>query len=46
MEIHISGVDEDVIEVDNNWDVQHIGEDSIDKSLEGSWGIGEAEGHY
>ncbi|KIM60720.1 hypothetical protein SCLCIDRAFT_123630, partial [Scleroderma citrinum Foug A] len=27
-------------------DIKHICEDQVDKSLEGSWGIGEAERHH
>ena len=46
MEVHIFGIDKDVVKVDNDRDVQHINEDCIDKSLESSWGVGQAEGHY
>ncbi|KIO02469.1 hypothetical protein M404DRAFT_147757, partial [Pisolithus tinctorius Marx 270] len=36
----------DMLLVDNHADIQHICKDSVDKVLESSWGIGEAEGHY
>ena len=42
----ISGVDQDVVKVDNNTDIQHICKDGIDKVLESCRGIGEVEGHY
>ncbi|KIN94662.1 hypothetical protein M404DRAFT_167671 [Pisolithus tinctorius Marx 270] len=32
--------------VDSHTDIQHVHKDGIHKVLEGSWGIGEAEGHY
>ncbi|KIO08660.1 hypothetical protein M404DRAFT_133078, partial [Pisolithus tinctorius Marx 270] len=36
----------DMLPVDDHADIQHIHEDSVDKALESSQGIGEAEGHY
>jgi len=41
----VVGVDEDVIQVDNYRDINHIGEDVIHEPLESSWGIGEPFGH-
>ena len=42
----VRGVDEDVVEVDHNARVQHVGEDAIDKVLERGRGISETERHY
>ncbi|KIN99105.1 hypothetical protein M404DRAFT_155964, partial [Pisolithus tinctorius Marx 270] len=36
----------DMLLVDDYADIQHICEDSVDKVLESSQGIGEAEGHH
>ena len=44
--LHIVQVDQDVVKVYYHADIKHICEDRVDKSLEGSQGIGEAEGHY
>ena len=46
MVLHIVRVDQDVIKVYYHTDIKHICEDQVDKSLEGSWGIGEAERHH
>jgi len=43
--LHILRVDEDVVEVHNDADVEHVSENSVDKVLEGCRGISEAEGH-
>ena len=43
--LHILRVDEDVIEVHDDADVEHISEDSVNKALEGCRGVSEAEGH-
>ena len=40
------GVDEDVIGVDHNAHIQHVGKDAIDKVLECSGGVSETERHY
>jgi len=44
--LHILGVDEDVVEVHNDADIQHVGEYSVDKVMECYRGISEAKGHY
>ena len=41
----VRGIDEDVVEVDHNAHVQHVGEDAIDKALENCGGISETERH-
>ena len=43
---HILRVDEDVIEVYDNADTQHVSKDCVDKALECCRGISEAKGHY
>ncbi len=42
---HIVGVDEDVVKIDDNTNIEHIGEDVVHESLERSWGIGKSERH-
>ena len=44
--LHILGVDEDVIEVHNDTDIQHVSKDDVDNVLECCRGISEAKGHY
>jgi len=44
--LHILGVNEDVVELHNNADIQHVSKDSVDKLLECCRGISEAKGHY
>ena len=44
--LHILGVDENVVEVHDNADIQHVSEYSVDKVLECCRGISEAKGHY
>jgi len=44
--LHILGVDEDVVEVHDDTDIQHVSKDSVDKALECRRGVSEAEGHY
>ena len=39
-------VDEDVIQVNNYRDVNHVGKDVIHEPLEISWGIGKPFGHH
>jgi hypothetical protein len=41
----VLGIYKDVIQIDDNTYVKHIGEDAIDKLLEGSWCIGETFRH-
>ena len=43
---HVLGVDEDVIEVHDDTDIQHVGKDGVDKLLECCGSISETEGHY
>ena len=43
---HVLRVDEDVIKVHDNTDVQHVGKDGVDKSLECCGSISETEGNY
>ena len=43
---HVPGVNKDVIEVDDDTDVEHVGKDSIYKTLECCRGISEAKRHY
>ena len=45
MEFWIVGVDEDIIQVENNTDIKHVGEDIVHKSLKSGWSIGESERH-
>ena len=44
-EFRIVGVDENIIQVDNNTDIKHVGEDIVHKSLKSGWSIGESERH-
>ena len=46
MGFHVLKVDEDVIEVHDDTNVQHVGEDGVDKFLECCGSISETEGHY
>jgi len=43
--LHILRVDEDVVEVDNDTDIEHVSKDGVNKVLEGCRGVSEAEGH-
>ena len=45
MEFWIVGVDEYIIQVANNTDIEHVGEDIIHKSLKSGRSIGEPERH-
>ena len=45
MEFRIVEVDENIIQVDNNTDIKHVGEDIVHKSLKSGWSIGESERH-
>jgi len=44
--LHILGVDEDVVEVHDDTDIQHVSKDSVNTALEGGRGVSEAKGHY
>jgi len=44
--LHILRVNEDVVEVHDDTDIQHVSKDSVDKSLECCRGVSEAKGHY
>ena len=41
----IVGVDEDVVEVDDDVDVKKVAKDVLHETLESSGGVAEAEGH-
>src|ERR1700712_2438398 len=45
MMVEVNGVDEDVIEIDDDANVEHVCEDGIDESLESRRSIGEAKRH-
>ena len=45
MEFQIVGVDEDIIQVDNNSDIKHVGEDIVHKSLKSGRSIGKSKRH-
>jgi len=44
--LHILGIDEDVVEVHDDTDIQHVSKDSVDKSLVCCRGVSKAKGHY
>jgi len=44
VDLNVVGIDEDVIEIDNNA-IEHVGEDVIHKYLEHCRGVGESKGH-
>jgi hypothetical protein len=46
MSEHVLRVDEDVVEIDNNAYIEHIGEYIVHESLKGSGSIRETERHY
>ena len=46
MGFHVFGVDEDVVEVHNDTDVQHVSKDGVNKLLECCGSVSETEGHY
>ena len=46
MRFHVLAIDEDVVEVHNNTDIQHVSEDSVNKSLECCRSISGTKGHY
>ena len=41
----VGGINEDVVEIDHDAHVQHVGEDAVDKTLERGGGVGETERH-
>ena len=41
----IVGVDKDIVEIDNNGNIKHIGKDVIDKALESCGCIGKSKWH-
>ena len=45
MGLEVLGVYEDVIQIDNNRDIEEVCKDTIDESLKGCRGIGQAKGH-
>ena len=45
MEFWIVGVDEDIIQVDNNTDIEHVGEDIVHESLKSGRSIRESKRH-
>ena len=42
---HVVGVDEDVIQVDKDAYIEHVGEDVIHEVLKSCWCISQTEGH-
>ena len=44
--VHVLGVDEDVVKIDDHTDVEHVSEYSINEPLERCRGISQAERHY
>ena len=42
---HVVGIDEDVIQVDKDAYIEHVGEDVIYEALKGYWCISQTEGH-
>ena len=41
----VIGIDQDIIKVDDNIDVEQVGEDVLHEPLEGCRGIAESKGH-
>ena len=41
----VVGIDEDVVEVNDYADIEHVGEDVIHESLKSGWSVGESERH-
>lgn len=41
----VVGVDEDVVQVNDDEDVEVGGKDGVNQALENGWGVGESEGH-
>jgi hypothetical protein len=41
----VLGIDEDVVQIDNDAYIKHIGKDAIDKALESCWSIRKSLGH-
>ena len=41
----VIGIDQDIVKVDDNIDVEQVGEDVLHESLEGCRGIAESKGH-
>ena len=46
VQVHVLGVDEDVVKIDNDTDVEHVSKNSVDKLLESCRGVGQAKRHY
>jgi len=44
--LHILGVNENVVKVNDDTDMQYVSKDSVDKLLECCRGVSEAKGHY
>ena len=42
----VLGVDENVIEVNNDKDIKFLGQDLVNVALEAGWGVGEPKRHY
>ena len=45
VKLNVVGVDEDVVEIDNNTNIEHVSKDVVYKSLEHCWGVGKSERH-
>ena len=42
----VFGVDKDVIEVNNDKDIEFLGQDLINVALKAGWGVGQPKRHY
>ena len=45
VKLNVIRVDEDVVEIDDNTNIKHVGEDVVHKPLECHGGIGKSKGH-
>ena len=46
VEIGIVGVDEDIVQVNEDADIEEVAKNVIHESLKGGWRIGESKRHY
>jgi hypothetical protein len=45
VKLGVVGIDEDIVKIDNNTNIEHVGEDVVHKSLERHGGVGKSERH-
>jgi hypothetical protein len=45
VKLNVVRVDEDVIEIDDNTNIKHIGKDVVHEPLECCWGVGKSKRH-